>query len=99
MFGKRLKALRLEKGLSQSELGRLVSLKSQTISHYETGYRSPSVVTINHLCEIFNVTSDYLLGRSQYRQYPATDTHAIVRRLIDDIHDATSRASENLKDG
>jgi transcriptional regulator with XRE-family HTH domain len=97
-FGTRLKALRVEKGLSQKELGQLVDLESQTISHYETGYRSPSIATINRFCEVFNVTSDYLLDRSDYRQYPTTDIRTIASNLIDEIQEAARKANSNLKE-
>jgi len=67
MFGKRLQALREAAGLTQKELGRMVNLSQQTIDHYEKGRSNPSIETINQLANIFKVSTDYLLGRTDFQ--------------------------------
>lgn len=56
--------LRKDRHLSQTELAKLMSLSSATISNYETGRHDPSLETVVWLAEFFGVTTDYLLGRT-----------------------------------
>lgn len=63
-FGERLRELREKNGLTQEELGEKINQKKANISKYETGRLQPSLETINLLAAIFNVTTDYLLGRT-----------------------------------
>lgn len=67
IFGERLKALRLEKGLTQSELAAELILSKQIISNYENATRSPDFETLVTIASTFGVTTDFLLGRSPYR--------------------------------
>ena len=60
----RIKELRLKNGWLQADLAERLNTKPQTVSHYEKGDRGLDVETIFKLCDIFGVTADYLLGRS-----------------------------------
>ncbi len=60
--GKRLKNLRIKKGLTQGELGEMLGLGKSAICCYEKEMRSPSLETIIDLVNVFAVSSDYLLG-------------------------------------
>lgn len=60
--GDRLKTLRKEKGLTQTELGEMLGLDKSTICCYEKGTRQPPLENIIDFMQIFNVTADYLLG-------------------------------------
>lgn len=60
--GDRLKALRKEKGLTQSQLGELIGVKKSVICLYERELRNPTIESIVALCQIFNVDADYLIG-------------------------------------
>lgn len=60
----RIKELRVENGWRQADLAQKLHTRQQTIGNYETGERSPDIETILKLCEIFDVSADYLLGRS-----------------------------------
>ena len=46
VFGKKLKELRLEKGLSQQKLGEILGFCNQTISFWENGSREPDLDTL-----------------------------------------------------
>jgi len=63
-LGERLKQLRLEKGLTQSQLASIFNLTKSTISLYESGKRSPDYATLMKFADFFDVTSDYLLNNS-----------------------------------
>ena len=60
--GDRLRKLRKEKGLNQTELGDLVGVKKSEICLYELEKRNPSLETIVDFITIFGVSADYLLG-------------------------------------
>jgi len=66
-LGDRLRSLRKEAQLTQSELGRLLGLSKQTISCYENATRQPDAATLKRLASVFGVSVDYLLGNSQHR--------------------------------
>ena len=63
MFGDRLKILRNEKGMTQSDLAKLLDISPSTIGMYEQGRRDPDTKTLKFLAEYFDVSIDYLLGR------------------------------------
>lgn len=64
----RLRELRKEKGLTMKKLGEMVGVGESTISQYENGKRQPDFTTLDKLAEIFNVSVDYLLGRTDVPQ-------------------------------
>lgn len=66
-FKDRLKDLRNEKGVSQEELGKVLGYEHATISQYESGKRKPDFDTLHKIADYFNVTTDYLLGRTNKR--------------------------------
>lgn len=51
--------------MSQSDLASKSGLQPSAISHFETGNRSPSFDNLKRLADALNVTTDYLLGRSE----------------------------------
>lgn len=63
-FKDRLKELRQAKNLTQSDLAEAIKSTKQAISQYERGIRRPDFETLEALCDQFNVSSDYLLGKS-----------------------------------
>jgi len=58
----RLRELREEKGITQSQLAKNLGFSRNTISQYETGAREPDIQTIKKLCDFFGVSAGYLLG-------------------------------------
>lgn len=62
--GERLKKLRKEKKLTQTELGSKINVTKVSISGYESGNRSPDTDTLQRLADFFEVSTDYLLGRT-----------------------------------
>lgn len=68
IFGKRLKELRVEKELTQEQLGRIFNIRKGTVSNWENGNRFPDEKTIIKLADFFDVSIDYLLGRTNKRQ-------------------------------
>ena len=60
----RIKDLRIENNYTQRELAAKIGLTPKMISFYEKGERVPPLDIIVKLVQIFNVSSDYLLGLS-----------------------------------
>ena len=62
-IGTRLKKLRKEKGMTQTELGNLLNVTKVSVCCYENNVRVPSLETLEDLAEIFGVSCDYFLGK------------------------------------
>ncbi|MVB12355.1 Helix-turn-helix domain protein [Caprobacter fermentans] len=62
-IGKRLKALREAKNMSQVDLANILGKSQVAISKYETGNRQLDYEMLNKYAEYFHVSVDYLLGR------------------------------------
>lgn len=60
----RLKELRKQRGVSQLRLAMDLGLSQNTVSRYETGEREADYRTLILLGDYFNVSIDYLLGRT-----------------------------------
>lgn len=63
-FAERLRLLRTGKNLSQDELGKAFGLTQSIIAHYEANRKHPSSQIIEQIADYFQVSVDYLLGRS-----------------------------------
>ncbi|WP_339321399.1 helix-turn-helix transcriptional regulator [Paenibacillus sp. FSL W8-0194] len=71
--GDRVALWRKKRNLTQEELGKLVNVTKVSISGYESGNRSPDTETLQKLAEVFNVSTDYLLGRTDNPNSPDSD--------------------------
>jgi len=70
IFSHRLKELRKEKGITQEDLGKIVSVGKSTISQYESRISRPDHEIFNMIADYFNVSTDYLYGRTDIRETP-----------------------------
>lgn len=66
-YYERLCELRTEKGISQKEAARDLSVSQALLSHYERGIREFGLDFLNRAADYYGVTTDYLLGRSDSR--------------------------------
>jgi len=64
-FGLRLKTLRKNARYTQKKLADLIGLEQTTIANYENGNRIPNINKITALANLFNVSTDYLLGKTE----------------------------------
>lgn len=69
MVGDILKVLREEKRITQDDIALLLNIKRQTYSSYERNKSLPDVNTLSKLADYFNVSTDYLLGRTEVKNY------------------------------
>ena len=77
----RIKDLREDRDMRQSDLATATGIDQRTISNYETGKTSPDSYALIKLADFFDVSIDYLVGRT------TTDTSTGTKRreIIDDI--------------
>lgn len=69
-FGEKIRLLREEKELNQTQLGLAVNMTQRKISYLENGKYEPSLEDIKMLCCFFQVSADYLLGFPKPLPYP-----------------------------
>ncbi len=69
-FSERLRLLRKEKGLNQTQLADELNVTIGTVSVWERGVRKPEVDTLERICRYFDVSLGYLLGSIDIRQLP-----------------------------
>lgn len=67
-FSARLKELRKEKGLKQTEMAELLGCRSNHYQRIEYGQINIPSLTLKFLADYFEVSTDYLLGRSDDRR-------------------------------
>ena len=67
IFATRMVLLRKEKGMTQQEMANIFQKSRQAISSYETQEREPEYDFLCKMADYFNVSSDYLLGRTNDR--------------------------------
>ena len=67
ILAKRLKELRQENNYSQYEIADMIGIAQVTYSHYELGRRSVSIQNLVKIAQIYNVSTDYLLGLSDVK--------------------------------
>jgi len=88
-FGDKLRALRMEKKLTQNDLAARLAIVGASVSSYEKSKQYPSVEVLIQLCQIFDVSADYLLGLSDDKNFNTstlTDEQLqIVLRLINEF--------------
>jgi len=73
--GERIKELRLQKRLTQTELGKLVGLTYIQIGRYETNKSNPSADVLNKLASALDTTTDFLMK--------GTEDEAVAAQLTD----------------
>jgi transcriptional regulator with XRE-family HTH domain len=74
----RIRELREKAGMKQATLASKLHVGPTSISNYEVGARMPPTETVIELCDIFGVSADYLLGRSDSPTGAVSDQEAAL---------------------
>lgn len=88
MLRRRLIDLRESMNLSQVELGKRLGINNTVINKIESGIRSVSANELSKFAEFYDVSTDYLLGKTDKRHYYSLtekDTRAIDQKIKDII--------------
>lgn len=73
-FAQRLKELRTGNKISQAKLAERLNMSQSGLSNWETGDNQPDTGSLLRLADIFEVTVDYLIGRSDIKDRPLIDS-------------------------
>lgn len=100
-FAKRLKDERIKKNLNQTQLAECLYLDRSSISKYETGKQIPETPTLEKLAEFFGVSIDYLLGKTDFKNYEQIEKDARTIALhsdydYDELPDEARKEIENF---
>ena len=102
ILGIRLKQLREKTGLSQAKFAKVLGDVSQpVIARYETGDFFPSYPVLIKIADYFNVSTDYLLGRTDNpagKLYTQAESGDKVDDFIEMCFDPTTQANARLKE-
>lgn len=99
---KRLKELRKQLNYSQKDVADLLFVNQTAVSQWERGATTPSYELLQRLADIFNVTTDYLLGRSDnptpsgHEKDPSTDLNELEQYLLMRFRNAPIKVQESL---
>lgn len=63
-FAERIKELRLESGMTQTDVGNIIGVKRHSVYTYEKGLNYPEARCLIMLADYFKVSLDYLVGRT-----------------------------------
>lgn len=88
--GDRIKYLRCNVLMSQDDLSAKIIRKREEITMYENGTRTPDIYTLRDIAKVFNVSTDYLLGLTEFENI---DTN---RRQTNDLIGLSDIALNNL---
>ena len=69
-FGEKIRLLRDNKELNQTQLGAAVNMTQRKISYIENDKYEPSIEDIRAFCKFFHISADYLLGFPKNLPYP-----------------------------
>lgn len=72
-LGNRLRQLRKENNLTQQQLADQLGLAKSVVSYYENDERNPSYDVLRKICQIFHVTSDYMIGMERSKLLNVSD--------------------------
>lgn len=65
VIGEKIKELRKNSKITQEQLGNAIGVSKMAVSYFEKGKKAPGRETLEKIADYFNVTTDYLLGRSE----------------------------------
>ncbi|MSU87149.1 XRE family transcriptional regulator [Streptococcus dysgalactiae subsp. dysgalactiae] len=90
MLPERLKKLRLEKNLTQKQVAQRLNITQQAYGQWETGKLNPKKETIQMFADFFNVSTDYLLGKSDQKnpdEINLSDFELLYRKTSGNLSD------------
>lgn len=100
MIGRRIKELRTENGLTQQELAKILNVSSMSISFYENEQKKPDSEFIIACSRFFDVSTDYLLGKTYKRRIPREERFGAFSKRLKHVRElkgiSQRQAAEDL---
>lgn len=97
MLGEILKRLRNNKDISQEQLAIKINVAPSTVGMYEQNRRQPDFETLTKIADVFNVSTDYLLGRTDTPKKDILDQPIQIAASMKDKTADLSNLSEHDK--
>ena len=95
-FGELLASLRRERGILQKELAAYLNVTVATISNYEKGVHAPDYETLVKLADFFDVSTDYLLQRTDSKSSIQTlNQKLVVNYTVSELVNAILQLDQN----
>ena len=105
IVAERLRILRNRLNLSQGKMGPIVGLKQSSVNRYENDQSEPSCETLLRYADFFDVSLDYIFGRTdnpqgaQYEYRPKVEeSDPEMKRFIEMCFDPSSPMNKRLKE-
>ncbi|PAD17376.1 helix-turn-helix domain-containing protein [Shouchella clausii] len=108
-LGERIRSLREKEGLTQKQLAEKLKIPHQNLSNYERNFRQPDYETLNKIASYFDVSVDYLLGRTDNPnsdisiaydggiKYEDEDEREFIEQQLEQYRKMKKRMQERLK--
>jgi len=97
-LGSRLKSLRGKKKITQRELAQVLKVPRDTVANWEINRGTPNIETISEIADYFDVSADYLLGRTDNPSpRPKIETIA-AHRTDDPMDDLPEEARKSVEE-
>ena len=87
MLARRLKELRFQNDLTQTQFAQALGVAQQTVGGWEKNNSSPNYDLLNKIADYFNVTTDYLLGRDMQAPAPLSLQQTALIRGFDGLNE------------
>ena len=104
LIGEKIKELRKNSKITQEQLGNAIGVSKMAISYFEKGKKSPGRESLEKIADYFDVTTDYLLGRSEDPELNEEDDKVVseegknIMSLIESLpEDERKKAWEQLE--
>ncbi|MBP0725569.1 helix-turn-helix transcriptional regulator [Bacillus sp. RG28] len=97
IVGKKVKELREKRGLSQLDLAETLEINNSVLSRIESGKRPVEDVLVIKFADFFNVTSDYLLGRSTHPEL-TREQDIIISKKTYELIDAIEKLPQEVRE-
>lgn len=95
-FSTRLRELRLNNGLRQKQVAKLIGVNKSAISTYENDARQPFFEILVRLANLYRVSTDYLLGQTNSRSLDLSGLSEQEAALISKLVEGMSYKNEKI---
>lgn len=98
MINERLKKLRKERNLLQKDIAKYLNISTSAYGYYEQGKRDPDTETIKKLADYFDISADYLLGRTDNKNNYTKSDNSIDSSKYNAYLEMNDKIHKNLID-
>ncbi|MCL2636781.1 MAG: helix-turn-helix domain-containing protein [Oscillospiraceae bacterium] len=96
-MAEKIRTLRLQKGLTQTEIAKRLNITKNSVNVWETGACAPSLINLARLAQIFGVSTDYLLGVNERVTVDITEYDDLQREAIHSLTQIFNKMNSGKK--